>query len=264
MTSRTFLGIFIASTLAAAALGGCGGGVETGTGGSGATTSSSSGSSSGTASSSSGSGGTTSSSSGGTGGSAPCSDFTPPPPGGTPITVRLVNKTTGNVYLGETTAGCSTSIGFTLEDAKMATLKPSRDICEFTCAELQQGSCACPAGCAAPIVTLVGPGQHYDVGWPGTIFVSEDMPAKCYQDMICVNGGGCLVEQAPPMETLTMRASAWSMAVCPGNPGQTCVDCVPGFSGSCIVPGAQTVGGTEIKGSVQWNMGQGIAEIDFM
>jgi hypothetical protein len=174
--------------------------------------------------------------------------------------VRLVNKTSGNIYLGQTTASCDSSIGFTLEDANMTMLKPSRSSCEFTCAELQQGSCACPAGCAAPVVTLVGPGQKYDIGWPGTIFVSENMPAKCFQDMSCTSSA-CFIEEAPPAGTLTLRASAWSMANCPNGP---CVDCVPGFSGSCLVPNAQTVGGTEYKGTVQWSMGQGIAEIDFM
>ncbi|MFT3769196.1 MAG: hypothetical protein QM820_27470 [Minicystis sp.] len=256
MTSRTFLSLLaLTTTLGAAAITGCGGGGgDTGgnTGGNGGNASTSS----------SGSGTSTSSSSGGDGGAGagkPCEDYPTPPPATTPVTIRLVNKSANNVYLGEKTPSCATNLGFTLEDASANQLKPSRDVCEFTCGELQSGACGCPANCAAPIVTLLAPNGHYDIGWPATVFEAIAMPKSCYQDPTC-DTGTCLNEVTPPTGPLTMKASAFSMAA--GCPGGTCQDCTPGTQGNCTVNTATMVSGTEVKGTVQWN-GEGLVEIDF-
>lgn len=256
MSSRTLavLLTFTFSSLTAAA--GCGSN-GTGTGGDGGGgASSSSSSSSGTMSSSSSSSGSSSSSSG----SEPaCTDFTPPAPASMPVTVRLVNKRDSNVYLGKTAPDCDVWLGFTLEDANMKQLQPSREACDFTCAELQQGSCACPAGCAAPIITLLAPGGHYDIGWPATVFESATMPDKCYNDAACTQTA-CLMELAAPAGPLTMKASAYDTALgCNG----TCADCTPSPGGDCTIFGATAVGGTEIKGQATWNAGTGLVEIDF-
>lgn len=174
--------------------------------------------------------------------------------------MRLVNKSNSNVYLGQPSPGCSVNLGFTLEDANMTALKPSRDDCEFTCEELQQGSCACPAGCAAPVVTLLAPSGHYDIGWPGTVFDSAQMPSQCFQDQSC-SQSPCLLEKSAPAGPLTMKSSAWSMAM--GCPNGTCFDCTPSAAGNCTLFGATSVGGTEIKAEVKW-MGESLVEIDFM
>jgi hypothetical protein len=154
---------------------------------------------------------------------------------------------------------CATYLGFTLEDASMKALKPSRDLCEFTCGELQQGTCACPAGCAAPIVTKIEPGGQFEVGWPATVFESDAMPASCYSDSTCAMGT-CLNEVAAPTGPLTMKASAWSSFNC-SNPDPTMCVCTGGFPDkNCSIPGASNVTGTELKGEATW-MGDMIVQI---
>lgn len=270
MSLRTFLGFLSITTLVTAATtAGCGGGVaSTGGGGSGGGTGGGSSTTTGTGASSSSSSGTSTSSSGtstssstSSSSSGPsCQDFTPPPPTKTPVTVRLVNKKTTNVFLGQTSPTCAVDLGFTLEDGAMKQLKPSRDVCEFTCEELQEGSCACPAGCAAPIVTLLAPNGHYDIGWPGTVFDSAQMPASCFMDPSCAQSA-CLIEKTPPAGPLTMKASAFSMPLGCADPNQC--SCTPSPSGNCTVFNATTVGGAEVKAEVKWN-GEGLVEITFM
>jgi hypothetical protein len=186
-----------------------------------------------------------------------CSEYTTPPPSASPVTVRIVNNTKSNVYLGQQNAGCSSGPGYSIADASTKPLKPSRDACEFTCADEQKTSCACAADCAQPIVTLVAPGGHVDLTWQGSVFLSAMMPANCYADPNCTSST-CLVETAPPAGALTFGASAWTMAT--GCGVAPCMDCTPDASGTCIM-NANTVGGTEIKGQATWSGGSQV-EID--
>jgi hypothetical protein len=253
MNARTFLGVLALTSIPAAALAGCGGTTDTaGTGGSGATSSSSSSSGSTSSGGTGGSGG---------GGDVKCGDYVKTPPAPVLTTVRLMNTGTQDVYLGQTMPSCATYLGFTLEDASMNPLKPSRDVCEFTCGELQAGTCACPAGCAAPIVTKIEPGGYYDAGWPSTVFESDAMPKACYQDQTCAMST-CLNEVAAPAGPLTMKASAWSDVACPTPGACTCT----GGAGNknCVVGGGATsVAGTEIKGQATWSAGMGVVQIEF-
>lgn len=181
-----------------------------------------------------------------------------------PVSIRLANKRAANVYLGQLMPGCASGPGFTLEDASGHKLNHSPDVCDRTCAELQLSSCACEADCAAPTVTLVAPGGHVDLPWAGWIFVDATMPAECYADPACV-GPTCLVP-VTPSRPLTVRATAHAeVAGCSG----ACIDCTPDASGSCIVPGATTVGGTAIEATGTWtnvqpsDAGAVAAEVDF-
>jgi hypothetical protein len=195
------------------------------------------------------------------GGSAPaCSTFTPPPPMTTAVSVRLVNKSGAPMYLGETTVSCNSPFGFTLADAASKPLKPSREDCELTCGDLQQGGCACAAGCGAPSVTMVAPDAYYEVPWTGTVFTTENMPSKCFMDPSCAaSSTACLVEESAPAGLLTMKASAYTQAQgCMPGP---CLPCQAGGLGTCTVIGGQTVGGTELKGTAMW-MGESKIEIN--
>jgi hypothetical protein len=256
MNARTHLKLGASFLLAGALLAACGSSVNTmstGTGTGGASSSAGTGGA--------GMGGGTTGVSTSDGGSAPaCSTFDPPQPMSTPVSVRLVNKSGSPMYLGQTTAGCASAFGFTLADASTSPLKPSRGDCEYTCGELQQMSCVCADGCGAPVVTLVAPDAYYEVPWTGTVFTTEDMPAKCFKDASCAaSDTSCLVEESAPAGTLTMKASAYSQALgCNPNP---CMPCMPGALGTCTVLGAMTVGGTELKGTAAW-MGESKIDID--
>jgi len=256
MLRRNGLALLASTILVGAALAACGSNVNTTTGAGGGASSSSSAGMGGA-----GMGGATTGVSTSDGGSVPaCSTFDPGPPATTPVSVRLVNKTGAPMYLGETTLGCSSPFGFTLADAAMKPLKPTRDSCEFTCAELQQSTCACADGCGAPVVTMVAPDAYYEVPWTGTVFTSENMPAKCFKDPTCAaSSTACLIEESAPSGSLTMKASAYTTALgCTPGP---CMPCMPGGLGTCTVIGGQTVGGTTLTGTATW-MGESKIDIN--
>ncbi|MFO0570594.1 MAG: hypothetical protein U0263_33460 [Polyangiaceae bacterium] len=211
----------------------------------------------------SGSGGTSGGGAGGAGGAGgdggvekACTDFVNAT--SSPVKIRFMNNRTTPIYLGQTTAGCAVFGEYSLEDSANKPLKPVRDLCEFTCAELQTGSCACPAGCAAPYVTKIGPGGHYDVAWPGTVFESTNMPAKCFYDGTCA-AAACYLEKLPPTGPLTVKASVYTQ---PSGCSGTCQDCTPGGVGNCILPNATTVTGTEVKAQATWT-NQTTVQLDF-
>lgn len=240
MNPRSSLGLFALAllTLSTSLLGGCGN-VTVGPGDPGG---------------SGGPGGT--GGSGGNGGDV-CEAFVPPDVLVEPVTVRLVNKTGANLYLGEKTWGCVSSLGFTIEDGNGQPLKPARFACELSCEHLQQGSCACVADCAEPVVTLVAPDGAYEVRWAGTVFETANMPAECFWDTTCV--APCLVESAPPAQTLAFQSSGWNQIDC-GESG--CPTCTPDASGTCTIPGYAIVDGLEHQASTSWN-GEGEITIAF-
>ena len=55
--------------------------------------------------------------------------------------------------------------------------------------------------------------------------------------------------------------SAWAYTQATGCGSGTCADCQPDASGTCVEPGALTVGGTRIEGTATWQ-GQATLEID--
>lgn len=253
MIRRNRSTLLASTTLATALLAACGGSVNNGTGGTASATTSTGG---GTTASSNAS----SNASSGSGGAVSCSTFAPAPPASSPVSVRLVNKTSAPMYLGETTASCSGTLGFTLEGAGNKALQPSLSGCEFTCGDLQQQGCACPAGCGAPIVTMVAPGAYYEIPWTRTVFTAKNMPASCFKDPTCASSSEpCVVEELAPAPPLTIKSSAYTQAKgCTPGP---CLPCTAGSSGVCTVSGAMTVGGTELKGTVSW-MGEAKINVD--
>jgi hypothetical protein len=188
-----------------------------------------------------------------------CSDYAPGPPPTKPATVRLVNGTTHNIYLGSPAQACEYHFDFQLFDGQ-SELQPSRDACAHTCEEIQQSGCDCSIPCVS-IVTLVSPGKHFDVGWPGTVFSTAEMPAQCAPDASC-NGRAqtCLIEEAAPAVALTIRATAYTDKEC--DAGQ-CFDCTTGVSGSCIVTGAVRTKGTALLATGEWN-GESVLQLSFV
>jgi len=188
-----------------------------------------------------------------------CSDFAPSAPPTAPTTVRVVNSTGGNVFLGPTTPACEFQIGFTLEDSGGKPLKIVQNSCDFRCGDLQDpssSSCTCDPSCTGSPITLLKDGAHFDLGWPGTVFEIEKMPTKCFADSTCA-GTPCIVETVPPAGPLTVTVAAYTAPACSSGP---CTLCTPGATGNCTVFGATNVTGTKIEASAVW-AGSGILEI---
>jgi hypothetical protein len=199
--------------------------------------------------------------SGGTGGDGTggdgqlvCSDYLEPY-ATNPASVRLVNNTSSDIYVGKTAASCKFEIGFGLVDAEDAPYRLVRDDCEFTCKDMQDGDCLCTPGvCDASVVTKIAPGGHWDVGWPGTILTDPEMPAGCFDTASCAPKS-CVNEVLAPTSGATLKAFAWSEPK--GCPDDNCSSCTPGYpTYTCTVPGADHVGGTMLEASKAYT-GQG-------
>jgi hypothetical protein len=251
MSARTLLLLLLGSALPAALGAGCGssgtGNTSTSSGGGGSTATGST-----TASTSAtGGGGATTTSSTGTGGTGgtpePCTDFIVAPPNLPPVTVRVVNATSADVYLGPSQADCGYEIGFSLTDASGAALKPNKGHCEFSCADMQLGHCACPPGCVVPDIVKLVAGKHYDILWPRTVFQGATMPGSCY-DKTCT-AAACYMEKAA-QGPLTVKVSGYAGVHCASG---ACADCTADSSGSCSVPDADHTSGTEHPATVAWN-----------
>jgi len=111
------------------------------------------------------------------------------------------------------------------------------------CKDAAQGPFGCTAECAAPEAIRIEPGAAVEVVWKGTVLVSEQMPAACYESGEV--GDACMVEQDAPTD-LTLRAHAWTEIACAGV--ETACSCTPDASGSCTVSFA-TVTGTDLVAS---------------
>jgi hypothetical protein len=196
--------------------------------------------SAGAGASGSGGSGSGASGTGASGGGPDTCDYEPGDVTGPNVTVRLVNETGQPLYLGNTEVDCEPFGGFELSNAN-GPLLWQRGSCSFTCAEAQEGSCACAAGCAAPIVTMVADGASWSVTWPGTIYVPKQLTAECaHPDCGAIE---CVNEATPPAGELTLTATAYPEAVgCDFGP----CTCAPDASGTCIIDYPATVGGRAV------------------
>lgn len=259
MSPRTLLLLLLGSALPAALATGCGSSGTgnttsstntTGTGGGGGQTTTSSTTTT-ASTSATGTGGTTTTSSTGTGGSGgtpvPCTDFVVTPPSLPPVTVRVVNATTGDLYLGPAQVECGYQIGFTLTDASGKDVKPAKGHCEFSCKDMQLGHCACTPNCVVPDIVKLVAGKRYDILWPRTVFEGATMPGACY-DQTCT-AETCFMEKAA-QSPLTVKVSGYSGVHCASG---ACADCTPDASGSCSVPDADHTSGTAHPATVTWN-----------
>lgn len=234
---------------AGAALGGSGGAVSGGSAGAEA---------GGSGGSNGGSGG---SEAGGSGGSLTCDDYAKPPVQSA-VTIRIKNDTQKNIYLGKPTNDCQFDVGFTVTDADGHDVKVAESGCDHACSALESDTCACPPGaCAVGFVTLVGPGGHYDIGWPGTGFFPQVMPDACYADASCV-GTTCDLEVGLT-DTYTIGAVVYDQALGCGDGGDDpCPDCTPGATGNCTVTGANRTGTNGTPLTASWAGEQGIVTLD--
>jgi hypothetical protein len=184
------------------------------------------------------------SSGGGSGEPSVCDDFLNEP-GSSRVTVRLVNLTDTDVYLGNPNPGCGEYQAFDLRDAAGRDLVWMRDMCDFTCEDVMRSACGCPAFCPVAPVTLVAPQGAYEVVWSGTIFEPSSIPDVCLADPTC-GTSSCLVERAPAAGELFLTATAWTGVEGRGCPQEPC-GCTPDATGTCVVEGDVNVTGQPIR-----------------
>jgi hypothetical protein len=179
---------------------------------------------------------------GGSGGASVCEAFVTDPPE-TAVTVRLVNNSLADLYVGpETAGGCGDVDAFTLQDADGQPVAWRLGQCGFTCEAVQTGACGCTADCQLPVVWRITAGGALEVPWNGTVFTQETMPDECY-DEGCGVGGPCAVERKPEGKLL-FQAAAWTEVT--GTCSGSCT-CTPDATGSCMIGmGDAAVGGTGI------------------
>jgi hypothetical protein len=160
----------------------------------------------------------------------------PPDSAGPTVTVNLVNNTGQNLYLGNPTQGCDPYLAFSL-DKNDQPLVWSLGSCAFTCMEQLSGSCACPADCAAPVITMLAPDGVYKAEWQGSVYSSATLPTGCAAEG-CADGA-CPFEE-PAEGPIGFTASAYTGASgC--DPG-ACM-CTPDANGTCIIDFPATVSG---------------------
>ncbi len=192
-------------------------------------------------------GGTGGGGTGGTGGQDACSAFVTDPPT-TAVTVRIVNNTAADLFIGpETPGGCGQIDPFSLDDAGQP-VTWQLDSCTFTCEALQKGQCACAADCALPFVWRIAAGGVLEVPWDGIVFPTETMPDTCY-DAMCGAGQACFVPREPS-GPLTFTATAWTEVS--GTCGGGACTCTPDANGTCAISmGEAVVAGTGVFQSTE-------------
>lgn len=183
----------------------------------------------------------------GGGGGDVCAAFATDPPTAS-VTVRVLNNTENDLYIGpETAGGCGHTEPFSLEDADGKALRWRLQNCDFTCEMLQTDACGCTTECELPAVWRIAPGGALSVDWNRVVFTTETMPDGCY-DPGCGIGQECAVPREPSGE-LTFLASAWSEVG--GDCGGECT-CTPDAGGSCTIGmGEATVAGSVITTSTK-------------
>lgn len=197
--------------------------------------------------------------SGGTGGESVCTEYVTAP-AQNPVTVRIVNQTANDLYIGpEAAGGCGQVDAFSVSDDGGNPVGWRLQACSFTCEELQKGACACAADCALPYVWRIAPAGALEVPWNGTIFTPETMPDECY-DASCGTGQTCSVEREPS-GALTLSATAWSEVT--GSCGASCT-CTPDATGTCTIgSGDVAVAGTSATAQAQVDTVSGTIELIF-
>lgn len=167
----------------------------------------------------------------------------PPDLPGPNVTVRLVNKTGQNLYLGDPQQSCDSYRAFEVVTGDGKTLKSSLGSCEFTCSDLLAGQCQCAADCAAPVVTLLAADGVYTAQWDGSIFSSASLNTGC-----ATNGcsDGACIYQEPATGPLGLVGGAY-LDVMGCDPGPC--SCTPDANGTCLLDYPATVTGTKITAS---------------
>ena len=181
-----------------------------------------------------------------------CSDFLPPDDLGGPVTIRIENNTTADLYIGDPNQSCGSVPIYALHGPADEVLNGGLDGCEYSCEQLQSGSCGCTGDCMAPHVIRVTAGGALVTEWGGYHYVATEMPAECFFDAMCAPS--CLLETVAPDE-VEVHATVYPEVSCGGGSGGC--TCEPDADGSCTIwDGAPTPTGTPTETQATWTTGE--------
>jgi hypothetical protein len=196
---------------------------------------------------------------GGTGGASQCepliADGT-----GTPVTVRLVNQTSADLFVQiGITGSCTRRHPFVVTDATNTPLATvTEDSCGSTCSHF---ACTCVTTytCIAPEIVRIAPQGAYAVPWNGTVLEDRTVPTSCLGSGPCSGAAttqDCKAWVAPKSFPLAFTAQAY-----PECAGGTCtVDA----TGSCVVTPYGLTGPTGTAVNATATLARGATGLDLV
>lgn len=163
------------------------------------------------------------------GGSAPamaCSSYADQP--GYELVVRIENKMSRAIFLGQEEQGCQAQRLFQVKDGARAVLQ-SLDNCHTSCDQMMAGAAvACPQVCASPTTVKLEPNQVLQIPWDGRYGVLQTLPPSCLKAAQATPATCLQAERIlPAIFTFTARAGS----------SQQCLSgactCTPNQTGGC-------------------------------
>jgi hypothetical protein len=205
------------TTTSLLALAGCGSTVEDGTGGSG-------------------------------GGADVCDDYRTGDDGGAPrpTTVRFVNAGDADIYLGDPVESCGGYVPFALEKDGIP-VASRLGLCEFSCEQIMEGGCACPAACEAPTTVRITPGGSYELAWQGFDYLPTTLPEQCLAEDGCAPS--CFL---PRFASGTYQVTGTAYASVSCTDVGIC-ECTPDENGACLLDFASRVDGAPRNVTVSYD-----------
>ncbi len=184
----------------------------------------------------------------GSGGSS-CDDFLDETPTTKGVTLRLVNKRTTPIYLGDVNNSCGPLPNYALQGPN-GPVPQFASGCGNTCQMLQDHPMYCAGACMIPPVIRIEPGGSFDAAWSGMTFEAVDMPKICYFDQGFAPETCDRSIVAPP-GLYGATTQAWTDIVC--NDVAMC-SCTPGPTGSCEIPYGANPSGTPLDAKASFEM----------
>jgi hypothetical protein len=186
-----------------------------------------------------GSGGGSSGAAGSGGNAAPpmaCSSYADKT--GYQLLVRIENKMSRTLYLGQDEASCNVERLFQVADGARVVL-PSLDNCHTSCDQMMSsGPVTCPLNCPSPSTVKLDPNQTLQIPWDGRFGVMQTLPATCLAAP-ATEPATCVQAQRIEPAIFTFSARAGSSLQCL-NAGAC--SCTPNPAGGCTTPGSLIAG----------------------
>lgn len=144
------------------------------------------------------------------------------------LMVRIENKMSRTLYLGQEQMSCDAQRIFQVEDGARHVL-PSLDNCHTSCDQMMtSGPVTCPLVCQAPATIKLDPNQVLQVPWDGRFGVMQTLPQSCLPATQTAPASCVQADRVEPA-IFTFSAKAGSSVQCLAG---ACT-CTPNQMGGC-------------------------------